>query len=332
MNINKLKKYIDTVFANNTTIGDLPGYLTDKLPLFAKVSYRFYLAKILDQDVALLEFKEKEGHAPARLQKESVNIANALQMPVAYLFDSLYPYQRNRLLALRVAFIVPGKQFYMPFLAISFMERTATSRPRPDKLSPASQCLLLYHLQIERLEGLNLQQIAEKLGYSSMTITRAAQQLGVLQLARIEGTKDRAVHFNQQGRVLWEAAEPFLVSPVKQELYLHELPSALKVYIASENAMEAYSNLSARLGHQAYAIGRDAYKVARQSIKGPKRDFDAFEGNVLLQVWHYAPEVLTPTHIVDPLSLYLSVREKTDNERVSMALDQILNHVKWLED
>jgi hypothetical protein len=58
-----------------------------------------------------------------------------------------------------------------------------------------------------------------------------------------------------------------------------------------------------------------------------------YEGMYALEVWKYNPltlvdELPNDMAVVDPLSLYLSVKNSRD-ERIEMALDQILKKYIW---
>jgi hypothetical protein len=58
-----------------------------------------------------------------------------------------------------------------------------------------------------------------------------------------------------------------------------------------------------------------------------------YEGRYALEVWKYNPMVLVDElpndrPVVDPLSLYLSVKDSTD-ERIEMVLDKILEKFIW---
>ena len=48
---------------------------------------------------------------------------------------------------------------------------------------------------------------------------------------------------------------------------------------------------------------------------------------VLLQLWIYSP-ALFGNNTVDPLSLYLSLKDDPD-ERVQIALDELMKGIKW---
>lgn len=60
----------------------------------------------------------------------------------------------------------------MPSLLIDLKEFGVIQMVKQEVMQPAAQFLLLFHLQVESLEGLNLKTIAEKLEYNATTITR----------------------------------------------------------------------------------------------------------------------------------------------------------------
>ena len=57
------------------------------------------------------------------------------------------------------------------------------------------------------------------------------------------------------------------------------------------------------------------------------------DGTYLIKVWKYNPlllsEGVTGKNNVDPLSLYLSIKDGFTDERTEMALEQIINKYIW---
>ena len=73
-------------------------------------------------------------------------------------------------------------------------------------LTPVVQYLLLYHLQIESLEGLPARDIENKIPYSYASITLGITSLEDLGLCQkvADGSKRKIIHFDKMGRALWE--------------------------------------------------------------------------------------------------------------------------------
>lgn len=74
-----------------------------------------------------------------------------------------------------------------------------------------------------------------------------------------------------------------------------------------------------------YATGREGWKKIRDSVREiPVQD----TGTCLLQIWRYDPGLFARDGYVDPFSLYLSLRNDTD-ERVQSALQKMMEDEKW---
>jgi hypothetical protein len=192
--------------------------------------------------------------------------------------------------------------------------------PKTDKLSYPAQLAVLYHLQVGSLEDLLLLQVAKRLGYSSMTISRLVRELEQHELCRVEGTKEKYLRFPEQNiKKLWNKAEPLLSSPVRQVYYTEEIPP--KSLLSYDSALAAYTMLSP--GRQiSYAVGKEDFRQYDESKLNDRY------GAYRLEVWQYKPKLLTEDKNVDRLSLYLSMRG-ADDERVKIALDEMLKELPW---
>jgi hypothetical protein len=122
---------------------------------------------------------------------------------------------------------------------------------------------------------------------------------------------------------LWYTAEKLLVSPVLKWVYVDEKPSVF-LYQSNTYALSEYSEMN-RSRQEFYAIEKDKFYDLQKN--GNLKNLNSREGRICLEVWKYDPDILT-TEItdeanVDPLSLYLSLKESHD-ERIEMALEKII--------
>ncbi|HLV30827.1 MAG TPA: hypothetical protein VKY57_04590 [Chitinispirillaceae bacterium] len=76
-----------------------------------------------------------------------------------------------------------------------------------------------------------------------------------------------------------------------------------------------------------YATGKEYYTVLKEQ-KRIKIVENSFEAQAQLEIWYYNPEIFGKKNVVDDLSLFLSLREDTD-ERVQIALSELLEKFKW---
>lgn len=297
----------------------------NKLPIYLSKAFEFHAVEIAEKKIVLAELLSFKNFTPDQLKKQQYQLEDFSQLPIVFLIDHIEAYQRKRLVEKKIPFIVPRKQLYIPNLFIDLNEskrgRPANSR---EKLSPAAQCLLLFHLQIESLDEMQLKMIAKKMGYSGMTISRTAKELMQFSLCKIIGTKEKAIDFPRSKKELWNKALAFAINPVRQEFFINQLPSSIHLLYSGETAMEHYTHLNAGK-IKTVAISKEKFV---QLKKKTLLDTNPYEGNYLLEVWNYDPALLSKEKYVDGLSLYLSMKNSND-ERTQIEIEELINKMKW---
>jgi len=325
--MNAIEHYLQEILSVKVrlTLASLKDNLKDNFdfPLFVKQLYTFWKGTLFGREIIFLEKKSTEHLTAKQLCKHAEMIEGIVNRPVVFILPSIEAYNRKRLIQKRVAFVIPGKQLFIPQLLIDLREFRQPAPQKKEKLLPAAQCLLFYHLLKENLEQFNLKTIAKKLGYTQMTVTRAVKVLEENNLAVIEGTKEKRIVFGQDKKALWQTALPLLQTPVKKVYFLEHLPQSDFVYRASFSALAYYTDLAE--GETKYfAVSQHDFNTLKKKKK--IQIVDSGEAQVHLQVWKYAPGILASAQNVDPLSLYLSLKDQED-ERVQKALDALPEQV-----
>ncbi|MDB5089726.1 MAG: hypothetical protein JWR09_3720, partial [Mucilaginibacter sp.] len=228
-----------------------------------------------------------------------------------------------------IAFVQPGKQLYIPELLMDLNDVKLTYRSaleKKEQLSYRAQLAILYHLEINSIENTPLQDIAPALNYSAMNVSRIVKELEQQQLSTLHGTKEKQLIFYQkQPEKLWLEVEPLMISPVREVWFSDESPAEIPGFMLSnDTALTQYSDINEGK-RKSYAIGREQF---RNLLAHGRISFDPQFGRIRVEVWHYDPGLLSKKNTVDPLSLYLSMRNEED-ERIKMALDQMINDIKW---
>ena len=322
--MNDLKSYINKV--TGFDVKELP-YLADaikRLPLFIREGYGFTLCEFYNHRVVFVEPGSSGNVTPGNLQKHIPKIESALGCPVIMVFHELTYYLKEQLVKSRISFIVPGKQLFIPFLFMDLSDQQIIRVTRTDYFSPSTQCVLIYHLWKRSLEKLNFQEIAELFEYTPRTIGRCAQELEHAGVCRITGTRSKYLEFGMGKTELWEKALPFLKSPVSDSKWLFTEPDDPYYFkVAGVPALSGYSILSPGRVH-VYALDAKAYRELTN--RGYVSDSVFNEADIQLQIWSYDPGILTDNHIVDPFSLYLSLKDDPD-ERVQLELDGMLARI-----
>lgn len=322
--MNELTGYINEVLGIKADYKRIEPEKLSVLPFFLAKGYDFGEIILYNQRIILLIVKNEFTTEGLRAHLEKVRTKlNGITVAV---IPPVEAYKRLRLIEKRVPFIIPGKQMYMPDLFISLKEygiKTEENK-RQEYMQPAAQFLLLYHLQIEALEGLNLSMIANRLNYKPMTITRAAYYLHNSGICRIEGTKEKFLRFNKAKRELWDTIEPRMINPVNRIQFYSGFTLDTNLKSTSMNALAHYTDLNDE--PVKFFAMRPGYKKFIEGVN--LKPIDSLEGNICIEEWKYDPGLLTKTEFVDPLSLYLCFRENK-MERIEMALEELIEKVQW---
>ncbi len=114
-------------------------------------------------------------------------------------------------------------------------------------------------------------------------------------------------------------------TPVKKRLYVNEPLASKFVFKTNINALAFYSNLNDD-NQNYYAIHHTDFLNLKKKEK--IKTFSEYFDEYVVEVWRYKPGILTNNNFVDPLSLYLSF-EDTQDERIEMALEQIIEKFIW---
>ena len=297
-------------------------------PHHLKSAYTFESCDILGQSFVLFLSQDQEL-TPGAIEKHLEWVEAKTGMRGIFVAETLESYNRKRLIERKIPFIVPKNQLYLPDLALDLREHLKKARKAVDKLSPASQVIVLSFLlgRLEGAEAFTPTGLAKQFSYTKMSMSRVLDELRTLELVETigEGRNARS-RFVCGGQLLWEKARPFLRSPVTKRIYLDELFQQSS-YQAGEFALDEMTLLVSQ---------RDTWAVTSKEWKELQGGDDIHiipevskdMANAELEIWSYAPGLLSDGPLVDPLSLALSLQHNAD-ERVEMAVDEVLDKMTW---
>jgi DNA-binding MarR family transcriptional regulator len=227
-----------------------------------------------------------------------------------------------------VPFIVPGSQTFIPNSVIDLRERyPQPNAKRRETLGPAAQCTVLYHLLRGSLAGMSLKDIAQKVQYSPIMLSKVKDELeaaGVCKIVR--AGRSLVLEFMAAGRPLWEQVQMQLTSPVKKTRWVRWDRPAAPALLAGMSALSRRTMIADnRLPTFALPLAQFQEFLERGICTSCP---DAEHATAQIEVWSYPPERLGDNEMVDPLSLYLSLRNSQD-ERIQKELEQLIAEVKW---
>jgi hypothetical protein len=297
------------------------------LPFFLSNLYTFFQVSFLDTPCLVMVLREEEEQTPASVRKHIGQVQKHWRHQVVFACRRISAANRNRLIGQKVPFVVPGNQMYLPPLGIDLREHFKTIRNIRPAWSPSTQAVFLYALIYGHEKGLTPKEMADRFGYTPMSMTRAFDELETLELCHVamEGRR-RILRLDGDRRTLWEKALAFLRSPVRKLLWVKFPANGHPGVKAGLTALAGYSSLAGP-PNPVFAMGGKEWKGVRNLnsvLELPVGEPDASQ----LEIWSYSPALLAQDGLADRFSLYLSLW-KTNDERVESALDAMMEKARW---
>lgn len=289
------------------------------------LAYQFYDGEY--RDIRLTFLKPKNGNpSPKVCAITSGRISEIMRSPVVFILESSPSYERQRLIDKDVFFVMRDKFANLPMLVAN--ERMRKSRPAK-RLTPIAQYILLYHLQVESLEGMSARDMSDKFPYSYESVTLGLTCLSDLELCKkvSDGGKSKFIRFSLKGKELWDKAKDFLIDPVEKRVYCDSLVTEQEFAQCNINALSHYTWLNPDHS-QMFMMS----KKELQSLIAEKalHNMNEYDGDVMIEAWKY-PIVSNKddnNEWVDKLSLAISLRED-DDPRVEGEIERLINELEW---
>jgi hypothetical protein len=318
--------YIEENLGERVETESWPG--EGELPLYLRETYDYRVTRIHGRDVLLMVVHTSTVPSPAIIAKQSGTIRERAGIEPVIVFQSLSAYNRKRLVERGISFIVPGNQMYLAPLGIDFRERYRQTHPEVNTVQPATQYTIVSILT-GRVPGdeYTSSGLVETLGFSPMPLTRVFRELEALSFGYFVAT-GRMRHFrllDTDRQTLWATVLPHLISPVKRtETVRFRTEPDIALPVSGISALARFSDLSEpRRG--AVAIDGNWWRHMKDEHSVQEVP-PTEETATTVEVWKYPPQLWGET--VDPLSLYLSLRDSPD-ERVQSALERLLERFPW---
>lgn len=302
---------------------------TEKLPLYLRKRYGCYRARILGWDwILVIETAHEDATPAAAYATHAEVVTGHLGKPTVLVLTGLATRTRQKLIQLRVPFIVPERQTFLPLALVDLRERQNPQRGHVMKrLTPAAQVVLLYHLERENLDGWPLRRIALAVGYSPIMLSKVRAELEATGLCHARKTgRTISLAFRFAGRALWDKALPWLATPLRTFHWARWDKCPAEALAAGMTALCRTTKIADdRVPTFCMAAPAVREAVNKQKIRIVS---EPDEANVKVEAWSYDPCALTDRDIADPLSVYLTLREVPD-ERVQEQLETLLKRISW---
>ena len=278
------------------------------VPLFLNDRYTFEQADV-GGVACLIVHPVGELDTINTLKKHVARLHAASGRHVVFELTAISRQRRNSFIDAKLAFVVPEKQVYIPFLGSLLTE----------KLQPSAQMLLFAYI-LNGNEPMPMTPFAERFAFSAMTITRAANQLVALGLLNkscsVGAQKMLCTELDTKG--LYQKAVPYLIQPVRTTVFIEKSAVTRDMFPAGLSALSEMSMLN--------PPAVETWGMVGGKIKGSAQKLIDSEKQCALQLWRYDPRRISQTGGVDVLSLADSLADDMD-ERVEQCIEEILEKV-----
>ena len=317
--MNKLAEYLAHIYDEDIVIKKVEP--DNQLPLFLKMAYEFFEGTI--QGHFCLFCQPSDDKSVIRTFYKNYNrimSCSGGRTPVLFV-DFLKSNERAFLLQHKMPFVIPFKQLYLPFAGLILTETKAAPKKRTVTFSPSTQCVYLYLFYNDKVVESTATEIAHKINYSVMTVSRALRDLDELNLITIKGVGTRKKFFGNEKNSYLEKGLKYVISPVIKTIYLDKIPKNIRLCVAGESAFAEMSDISEGY-YKTYATHKEEYR----QLKGIAFSDDSNEldhPEVKLEIWSYDPTLFAKNGIADMVSVYASLKEEND-PRIEKAFAEII--------
>jgi DNA-binding transcriptional ArsR family regulator len=310
--------------------GVKPWARANELPYFLRDAFQFSELELLGQPVVLAIGRADAKQSLSEVRTWLDKVKALAGQPAVYVTDALASYDRRRLIEQKVPFIVPGNQLYLPDLGLDLREYFRQRAPATEAaLSPSAQAMLITALLRQSwLSDWQPSKVADALGYTPMTLSRAVKELTAAGLATAYTVgRSRWLRMEHPPAQAWERAKPAMRTPVKRTVWVaaHGIVAHRPSRTAGLSALARYSMLT-EPKWPVYAMTAAAWKAAMDA--GVRVLPEPEAGAQEWQVWSYSPALVPDATTVDPLSLMLSLQDNAD-DRIQLALDELKGQLPW---
>ena len=326
--VEKCKSIFDT-FGFDCKVEEAPK--PKGLPLYMVQGRNFFKVVVCEIPFIVVAVAENERFSADALTRQIEKYEQAVLVSVVLFFEKTGAIQQKALIKYCIPFLSFPSVMFLPFLGIAMQKRRAkkveASVDAQKKLMPQSQVLFLYMLYKVKSAFVSKAEAARATGLSAMAVSRCSRELESHGLVKLQ-ERGRVVQMTCAaiGRELFEKAIPYLINPVEKTIVILGTSQNENFPKAGESALSALTMLGSP---EMVTCACDKSDISSSTIDYTEDARWIYSEKLLnVQVWRYSPNPFAANGLVDPVSLYMSLKDSVD-ERVQASLEELMKNVKW---
>lgn len=145
--------YFGNMLGETVALESADKDLLERIPMNVSSRFSFYKGCILGQLILMAYLKDGDSVPPAQLKKQLDIIGRQTQLVVVLITPCISSYNKVRLVAQKVNFVIPNRQMFLPSLLLDIQPDRKVGLDLKETIPPFAQCLLLYHCRLNPLLG-----------------------------------------------------------------------------------------------------------------------------------------------------------------------------------
>lgn len=330
-----MKNFIEllrnTLHLNVRTINRELDY-NKPIPFIIKKSFEISVIEIENIECVVLSVDEEEIRS---IKKQLVVFQESLSQPIIINVNRISSSTRQYLIESGISFI-SDEAVYLSHLLIYFNNFINKPKKKRKKLSKLAQVILISELlqnqnSINFHSEINISDSAKKFNVTNMSTSRALKELYEFDYLYLEKDSRKKIYILKQD-ILFNDFIETLKNPVIDVIYIkkEDLKYVDSKILSSYSALSHYANISS--GNSTYAIEKDyfsKYINKNNNIKTYEKQYD--NDLIEIELWSYSPD-LVQRNMVDPISLYLSLKDNANSEdtRLNDAIEELHKKIEGM--
>ncbi len=299
--------------------------ITENIPAFLSTNFDLCFIRIMQIDIVCAYSKNDMNIGTLRKQVQSLE--KATNRRVVLISDKFSQYQTKKFIEENIAYVVPDKHIYMPFLGIVLTDPLRSARVKKGKWFSPSASKLISFIIYNKIRKANLSELSKFTEIPKATMVRCLDELESLYPRCIVNKgKRRYFILTVDFKDFYAAVSPFMKSPVVSEFYVENLPKTadlLQLKLSGISGLSYYSRISDNYGYITYSILSSIYNKNRKLFDILNVDSDVQKN--LIQVMSY--KIGFNEKCIDPISIALSLTEDSDERVVGQIIEMMEEHV-----
>lgn len=277
------------------------------LPLAYQTKFTIMEARINDK-IPYLFIKEERRSTLESFISQAEFISKKSGKAYLLVFSNISKADQRLLLKARIPFMDYSGNLFLPELGLILKKKIEVIKEK--KFTPSEQLVFTYMLDTSNME-IDVADIQKKSGLSIPSIYRVLRKFVTLGWL---SSNYGGYHFEKRKQELFHDGQKFFFNPVKKSLYIE--PQDLEYLREEDHKRFIYSGYFALSIRSMIDETKKTYAVSSKYFYQLIKQFPInyyekrIPGLIELQLWYYAP--IKSKDTVDPLSLYLSLRDDDD--------------------